>query len=375
MYPAAASYNESSLLAVRIHSQVKGVSFYPTLTFPLPAKWKFKLIHTHPLCLSAGSSSSQSCFNHCIRGYNTAFALRGLPAPSFATSFKQRHDSAMRKWQQATASRSNEDNRNKDNVIMSDDSSPSRTRRSSFAGQTLADIFGSRQRPSETGSSPPSSYPGPITSAAVQAQRRRLSLTTLGLSTSNTQAGPFARGRNDSLGSGSGSIDECAVEDDAKDSSATPSTPFARRVSFGARAMMDIRNSNGQSQTNGRSPPSNPSSSVGRSGSNRGSISARDTKGRGVSFVTVPSSSFSHCPQAELTLFAEGFNWSENLRNRAERSSNVGLPGSTTPTGTSPHQRAKSVAVMEPPILETPKEQKRPDHFQERILKGDFYMD
>ena len=39
--------------------------------------------------------------------------------------------------------------------------------------------------------------------------------------------------------------------------------------------------------------------------------------------------------------------------------------------------RAQSVAVMEPPIREIPKpqEQGRPDHFQERILKGDFYMD
>ena len=37
--------------------------------------------------------------------------------------------------------------------------------------------------------------------------------------------------------------------------------------------------------------------------------------------------------------------------------------------------RAKSVATMEPPVREMPKEQKRPDHFQERILKGDFYMD
>lgn len=167
---------------------------------------------------------------------------------------------------------------------MSDDNSPSRTRRSSFAGQTFADIFGTRPRGSEAGNSPPSSYQGPIASAAAQAQRRRLSLTTLGLGTTNTGVGQFNRGRNDSLGSGSGSIDECAVEEDPKDSSVTPSTPFARRVSFGARAMMDIRNSNGQTQNNGRSSPaSSTQSSVGRSGSTRGSISARDTKGRGVS--------------------------------------------------------------------------------------------
>jgi hypothetical protein len=28
-----------------------------------------------------------------------------------------------------------------------------------------------------------------------------------------------------------------------------------------------------------------------------------------------------------------------------------------------------------PTQMPKPKEQKRPDHFQERILKGDFYMD
>jgi hypothetical protein len=39
------------------------------------------------------------------------------------------------------------------------------------------------------------------------------------------------------------------------------------------------------------------------------------------------------------------------------------------------HQRAKSVAIMEPPAREMPKQPKVPDAMQERILKGDFYMD
>jgi hypothetical protein len=71
----------------------------------------------------------------------------------------------------------------------------------------------------------------------------------------------------------------------------------------------------------------------------------------------------------------EGFNWSDNFRNRAERSSVANQGGLG---GMPPHARAKSVAVMEPPpaaAIPKPKEQKRPDHFQERILKGDFYMD
>jgi hypothetical protein len=39
------------------------------------------------------------------------------------------------------------------------------------------------------------------------------------------------------------------------------------------------------------------------------------------------------------------------------------------------HGRAKSVAIMEPPVREMPKQPKVPDAMQERILKGDFYMD
>jgi len=39
------------------------------------------------------------------------------------------------------------------------------------------------------------------------------------------------------------------------------------------------------------------------------------------------------------------------------------------------HQRAKSVAIMEPPVREMPKQPRVPDAMQERILKGDFYMD
>lgn len=40
------------------------------------------------------------------------------------------------------------------------------------------------------------------------------------------------------------------------------------------------------------------------------------------------------------------------------------------------HARAKSVATMEQPaVRDTPKPANVPDHFQERILKGDFYMD
>jgi hypothetical protein len=65
-------------------------------------------------------------------------------------------------------------------------------------------------------------------------------------------------------------------------------------------------------------------------------------------------------------------NFAENLRSRAERGSISGPPPMM---GVPSHQRAKSVAVMEPPIREMPKQPRQPDAMQERILKGDFYMD
>jgi hypothetical protein len=71
-------------------------------------------------------------------------------------------------------------------------------------------------------------------------------------------------------------------------------------------------------------------------------------------------------------LGGEGFNWSEEIRSRAERSSSITM--APPPPPREPPPRA-SVPAAEPPIKETPKNPRVPDHFQERILKGDFYMD
>ncbi|MBE7180195.1 MAG: hypothetical protein INR71_03135 [Terriglobus roseus] len=61
------------------------------------------------------------------------------------------------------------------------------------------------------------------------------------------------------------------------------------------------------------------------------------------------------------------------MRARAERGSlSAGVSGAPN---VGMHGRAKSVAVMEPPVREMPVQPRKPDHFQERILKGDFYMD
>ncbi|KAF2158717.1 hypothetical protein M409DRAFT_71508 [Zasmidium cellare ATCC 36951] len=263
---------------------------------------------------------------------------------------------------------------------MSDENTPSspppnRTRRSSFAGETFANLFGGQRGSmsrstsvnegnSGSGQQQGQSYQGPITSAAAQAQRRRLSLTTLGLSGSPNQSSPFGsyNARRDSYGTAGSndSIDESAIEDEPA-SGPTPQTPFGRRMSFGAKALRDVRTNGGgntppgqQSGTNGTSAPSSNGTTTSQKQPN-GTISARDAKGRGT---------------------AEGFNWSDNFRTRAERTSIAGGGGlSSSPR--SAHGRAQSVAIMEPPAREMPKpkEQVRPDHFQERILKGDFYMD
>ena len=72
----------------------------------------------------------------------------------------------------------------------------------------------------------------------------------------------------------------------------------------------------------------------------------------------------------------EGFNWSEQIKNRAERSASINSQATTAPAmGPLNHQKAASTSAAEQPIKEMPKSPKRPDHFQERILKGDFYMD
>ncbi|KAL8900341.1 MAG: hypothetical protein Q9192_001118 [Flavoplaca navasiana] len=228
---------------------------------------------------------------------------------------------------------------------MSNENSPPPTptspsaRRASFSpGQ----LFGRGPTSNNGGTAP---YPTPIATAAANAQaqqRRRLSITSLGLSGSPTQANAFARARQSSLSSGASnntSVDESAIEEgDAAPLSTSPHSPFARRMSSGARALRDVRAGSGNA--NGRS------SAI--------SISAPSVKGRG-----------------------EGYNWSEQLRSRAQRSSSITNPP-TSPPGVSSRERHGTISA--PPQAEIPakppaKADRVPDHFQERILKGDFYMD
>ncbi|KAL8703935.1 MAG: hypothetical protein Q9201_002885 [Fulgogasparrea decipioides] len=212
---------------------------------------------------------------------------------------------------------------------MSNENSPPPTptspsaRRASFSpGQ----LFG---RGPNTGNGGTTAYPTPIATAAanVQAQqRRRLSLTSLGLSGSPTQASAFARARQGSLSSSTSnntSINESAIEEgDAAPMSTSPTSPFARRMSSGARALRDVRTGSGNAN-------------------------------------------------------GEGYDWAEQLRSRAGRSSSITSPPTSAPAVSTRERQAATAPTppVEVPRKPPPKQDRVPDHFQERILKGDFYMD
>ena len=276
--------------------------------------------------------------------------------------------------------------------------SPDTRRRASVTSQTFQDLFGRSN--SYVGQQQPSS--GPITTAAANAQRRRLSLTTLGLGASPGQTSPFLqtpRTRTESISSAnSGSVDESPFEDDyapsTSASSSNPATPFVRRLSFGARAMRDVRQSNGGvGNPNGRPPIHKASSPPTGRGRGLSSLSqslpssatllrpfthAHSRRSTSLSHIwpsTIAEQSENILGNYSLTSSStgEGYNFAENLRSRAERGSISGPSGMLSPSPPT-HQRAKSVTIMEPPAREMPKP-KVPDAMQERILKGDFYMD
>ncbi|KAH8905063.1 hypothetical protein BR93DRAFT_763023 [Coniochaeta sp. PMI_546] len=217
-----------------------------------------------------------------------------------------------------------------DNSRSAPSADMSRQRRSSVSNP-LTNLF---QRGGSTATTTTTAFP-------INDQRRRLSISTMGLSgTSPTSVNTPFNLRRASISTNSDSIDENAIDDEELASARTaPTTPFTRRMSFGAQAMRNLR-----------VPPG-----------------------------TSPGGS-------------NGFNWSEQLRSRAEsiaagsrpsvsyaasppRGTSVGSAASI-PTPTPRHDRAKSVSDMPVPPAQAPRPRpQKPDAFQERILKGDFYMD
>ncbi|KAK1998626.1 hypothetical protein LX36DRAFT_633983 [Colletotrichum falcatum] len=277
-----------------------------------------------------------------------------------------------------------------------------RQRRGSVTQQAIAGLFRSN-----------STSNGAVFPGTADAQRRRLSVSTgLGLAgTSPTAGGPFNSLRRGSLSTNSNdSIDENAIEEDEMPSNArtAPATPFTRRMSFGAQAMRTMRTGGGSPGSNGNNPPyvsaislpSTPSSSDGRSStavhatpSSHPFISAALSSVRRGS-CSIAQASTAHKQRSSSDMFSrpdQGFNWSEQFRSRAESSVQGQRPSfsfgsglSSSPTrgmGHGAHDRQKSVSEMPAPPAQAvamkskAPERPKPDAFQERILKGDFYMD
>ena len=204
-------------------------------------------------------------------------------------------------------------------------------------------------------------------------QQRRLSITTLGLSGSPTQTSTFDN-RGFHHGSLSSSWESNAPNEDVvaentvgSPSGAIPTSPFARRASLGALALRDA--------------------SAGSIG-NRTYIPRPITHQRGPScciggqrcLPQYPVSCCNHLmsPHDDKTntmlRLGNDFNWTEALSSRAKCAPSLGGPVSpqfqTTPRHYG-HERSASVASMERPVREIPK-QSKPDFFEERILHGDF---
>nr|XP_001396154.2 hypothetical protein ANI_1_18114 [Aspergillus niger CBS 513.88] len=242
----------------------------------------------------------------------------------------------------------------------------SRQRRASLASGISFSDYLSRSGSQGAAGAPPGSMANAVAGSQPN-QGRRLSITTLGLSGSPTQTSPFGPRHirhgsiSSSVGSNSANLEEAVVEDNENGPpNATPSSPFTRRLSFGAQALRDAR---GGSIGNGRYPSSASQVAGGR---------------RNSSLTSTPSAP----SPTNSTVASEGFNWSEALRTRAERAPSLGVMSPNSPQSQhavnmghqNHHQRAASIASMEQPAREMPKQpkQNKPDFFQEKILRGDF---
>jgi hypothetical protein len=104
-------------------------------------------------------------------------------------------------------------------------------------GSTLSEFLSSNRQPQ-----PPTAYPGPIATAAAQANsQRRMSFSGLNGSPPKLQTGfAFRRGSVSSISSSSSAQDESAI-DDSEPTPDIASSPFARRMSWGARALREVR--------------------------------------------------------------------------------------------------------------------------------------
>lgn len=254
--------------------------------------------------------------------------------------------------------------------------SPS-TRRASYAGQRLSELFG-RPPPIITGTP---AFPGPITAAAHQAnQKRRMSIASVGLGASPTQGSPSStpHTRQDSFSSSGSAPGDSAIDDSGDQAAPLGSSPTFRRLSFGSRAMGQMSGgiTNGRLQSVSDTSPSSTSPSRSRV------LPPKLVESTEEDQQAPPSSSTLQTPSKLSNVFnrpageSGGFNWSTEMRNRAQRSSSIASPTGNLSVSLFPQKSASiAPAPVPPPPPAAIKQQTPPDHFQERILKGDFYMD
>ncbi|KAI2629517.1 hypothetical protein GGR54DRAFT_266483 [Hypoxylon sp. NC1633] len=224
-------------------------------------------------------------------------------------------------------------------------------------------------------------------SAAVRDQRRRLSVTTMGLSGTapNPANTPFGLRRGSISTNNSDSIDESAVDDDEA-AKAVPTSPFARRMSYGAQAMRNLRP--GPTSPGSAGMPSQQTRRVsnGHARAVPTGVPSNSTATRRASTSQASNTLPYRTPSDMFSARADnGYNWSEQLRSRAESTVQGHRPKvgryTSPPRAGGQHDRSKSVSEMPAPPQQAaavkPKQPERPkpDPMQERILKGDFYMD
>ncbi|KAI1614164.1 hypothetical protein EDD36DRAFT_464014 [Exophiala viscosa] len=241
---------------------------------------------------------------------------------------------------------------------------PQRRRRSSFI-----ELFNRPQSTSAVSSSPPSTTVPPHPTSSQH--RRGTSISGLGLTTNpSSQPSPFTafqRQRRASIATSTTSNspdfknsfgDEPAV---LEEDEANPSSPsFARRVSFGAQALRDVKLGSSPGTAGGGRRPSSSLFTLAE-------ISENTTPTRQATSGTAKT--------------GEGFNWSEALRDRSRRSpsfssGNPFTQGANRPRGasiTNPEPLKETTKPVE--SMSTPVRMKKPDHLGERMLRGDFMMD
>ncbi|KAI1759200.1 hypothetical protein GGR53DRAFT_524060 [Hypoxylon sp. FL1150] len=260
---------------------------------------------------------------------------------------------------------------------MSNDNSNNGDRRGSVTSAAFSNLF-HRSNSTSAGSG---------NSAAARDQRRRLSITTLGLSgaSPNSASTPFGIRRGSISTTNSDSIDESAVDDEESTKTGTTS-PFARRMSFGAQAMRNLRTGPTTPGSTGRPPQQSRRVSNGNARAPSAGVTPASPAARRASTSQASHTLPHRTPSDMLSARADnGYNWSEQLRSRAESNVQGHRPShgsyGSPPRNGGPHDRSKSVSEMPAPPQQAaavkPKQPERPkpDHMQERILKGDFYMD